>query len=239
MANQQIIIVEDEPEIAELIELHVKREGYSTQIIDDGGEALEIIKKSPPDLILLDLMLPGMSGLELCRALRWEEATRELPVIMVTARGEEADVVAGLEVGADDYVTKPFSPRVLIARIRNILRRRNRPVSNLEEVDSSPFFGGRLSIDTDRHEVRIDDQPCDLTVTEFRILQYLCERPGFVRTRHQIIQAVHGATAVLSPRTIDVHITSLRRKLGELGSCIDTIRGVGYRLEELGSVEEE
>ena len=117
MTNQQIIIVEDEPEIAELIELHVKREGYSTQIIDDGGEALAIIKKSPPDLILLDLMLPGMSGLELCRALRWEEATRELPVIMVTARGEESDVVAGLEVGADDYVTKPFSPRVLIARI--------------------------------------------------------------------------------------------------------------------------
>ncbi len=239
MTNQQIIIVEDEPEIAELIELHVKREGYSTQIIGNGNDALVKIKETPPDLILLDLMLPGMSGLEVCRALRWEEATRELPVIMVTARGEEADIVAGLEIGADDYVTKPFSPRVLIARIRNILRRRSKPGHDHSVDTSQILFGGRLSIDTDRHEVRIDGKSCDLTVTEFRILQYLCDRPGFVRTRHQIIQSVHGVTAVLSPRTIDVHITSLRRKMGDLGKCIDTIRGVGYRLDEWSPDEEE
>ena len=179
---------------------------------------------------MLALMLPDIDGLEVCRRIKWEPATRETPIIMVTVRGGESDIVTGLEMGADDYITKPFSPRVLTARIRNVLRRSG-DVS-AEGTRHEGIDRGRIKINLDRHEVAVDDMTVELTLTEFQILVYLCERPSFVRTRDQIITAVHGELAILSQRTIDVHITALRRKLGDAGRCIETVRGVGYRFEE-------
>ena len=228
----RVLIVEDEPEIAELIRFHVEREGLEARVITSGQEALAAIERDPPDAVLLDLMLPDLDGLEICRRLRWESRTRDLPILMVTAKGEEADVVTGIELGADDYITKPFSPKVLMARIKNVLRRR-RPDAVPELADEAGrlrLAGGSVVIDTDRHTVTAGDRPVDLTVTEFGILRYLASRPGFVRTRDQIIAAVHGGNTVLSRRTVDVHVTALRRKLGEFGPLIETVRGVGYRL---------
>ena len=230
MAHAHVLIVEDEPEIAELIRLNMEKEGFKTDVLHAGEPAVEFVQSNQPDLILLDLMLPDIDGLEVCRRIKWEPASRETPIIMVTARGEESDIVAGLEMGADDYITKPFSPRVLAARIRNVLRRSG----DAKEADAKQehLDRGRIRINVDRHEVVVDEQSVDLTLTEFQILVFLCERPGFVRTRDQIISAVHGELAILSKRTIDVHITALRRKLGDAGRCIETVRGVGYRFEE-------
>ena len=230
MAAPHVLIVEDEPEIAELIRLNVEKEGFDTDVVHAGEPAVEFVQSKQPDLILLDLMLPDIDGLEVCRRIKWEPATRETPIIMVTARGEESDIVTGLEMGADDYITKPFSPRVLAARIRNVLRRSGDVSADGNKHDD--IDRGRIKINRDRHEVAVDDMTVELTVTEFQILVFLCERPGFVRTRDQIISAVHGELAILSKRTIDVHITALRRKLGDAGRCIETVRGVGYRFEE-------
>lgn len=228
--SSTILIVEDEAEIAELIRFHLDREGIPCQIVGSGRTALEAIRRDPPGLVLLDLMLPDLDGLEVCRRLKWDEATRRVPIIMVTAKGEESDVVTGTELGADDYVTKPFSPRVLVARVRNVLRRSQGERAADPPPNRRKLAGERLIIDADRHAVTVNGEPVDLTVTEFGILSYLAERPGFVRTRDQIIAAVHGSTTVLSRRTVDVHVTALRRKLGEVGSVIETVRGVGYRL---------
>jgi two-component system phosphate regulon response regulator PhoB len=230
----RVFIVEDEPEIADLIRFHVEREGFEALVIASGKEALAIIERDPPDAVLLDLMLPDVDGLEICRRLRYDSRTREIPILMVTAKGEETDVVTGIELGADDYVTKPFSPKVLMARLRNVLRRR-RPDAVPETPDEAGrlrLAGGAVVIDTDRHTVTAADRPVDLTVTEFGILRYLATRPGFVRTRDQIIAAVHGGNTVLSRRTVDVHVTALRRKLEDHGPLIETVRGVGYRLAE-------
>jgi len=229
-----VFIVEDEPEIAELIRFHAEREGFEARIISSGGEALAIIERDPPDVILLDLMLPDLDGLEICRRLRWESRTREIPILMVTAKGEEADVVTGIELGADDYVTKRCSPMGRMARLKNVVRRR-RPEAvpeSLEEASRLRLAGGQVVIDTDRHTVSAGGEAVDLTVTEFGIFRYLASRPGFVRTRDQIISAVHGGNTVLSRRTVDVHVTALRRKLGDFGPLIETVRGVGYRLAE-------
>ena len=230
----RVFIVEDEPEIADLVRYHVEREGFEARVITSGKEALAIIERDPPDVILLDLMLPDLDGLEICRRLRWDARTRDVPVLMVTAKGEEADIVTGIELGADDYVTKPFSPKVLMARLKNVLRRRGgeAPADRAEEPGRLRLAGGLVVIDTDRHAVTAGDRPVDLTVTEFGILRYLASRPGFVRTRDQIIAAVHGGNTVLSRRTVDVHVTALRRKLGDFGPLIETVRGVGYRLAE-------
>jgi DNA-binding response OmpR family regulator len=230
MHHSRVLVVEDEPEIAELIRLNVEREGFKADVVHAGEPAVDFVQQQQPDLVLLDLMLPDIDGLEVCRRLKWEEATRNVPIIMVTARGEESDVVTGLEMGADDYVTKPFSPKVLAARIRNVLRRMENEASE-QAVPGRSLAHGSIHIDLDRHVVAVDGSIVELTVTEFDILKFLCERPGFVRTRDQIIQAVHGDLAVLSKRTIDVHITALRRKLGASGSSIQTVRGVGYRFE--------
>jgi two-component system phosphate regulon response regulator PhoB len=232
-AGTAVLIVEDEPDIAELIRFHVDREGYDARVVASGRDALDRIERTPPDLVLLDLMLPDLDGLEVCRRLKWNETTREIPIVIVSARGEEADIVTGLELGAVDYVTKPFSPRVLVARLRNVLRRRSAEAAEGDERDRVTIADGRLVIDLDRHVVTRDDEPCALTRTEFDILVYLARRPGFVRTRDQIISAVHGHGAVLSSRTVDVHVTAIRRKLGPLGGVITTVRGVGYRLTDL------
>ncbi len=240
-----ILIVEDELEIAELVRFHVEREGFEGRIVQSGRIALQVIEKERPGLILLDLMLPDLDGLEVCRRLKYKAETRNIPILIVSAKGDEADIVAGIELGADDYVTKPFSPKVLMARIKNVLRRQSSEAAAAEAVaerlqgKTISLADGAVIIDTDRHQVKASGKPVELTVTEFGILQYLSTKPGFVRTRDQIIAAVHGDSAVLSSRTVDVHVTALRRKLGELGGIIQTVRGVGYRLTELSPVPED
>ncbi len=240
MAKQTILIVEDEPDIAELIRLHLTREGFEAGVIPSGRLGFEVARKRPPDLLVLDLMLPEMDGLEVCRRLKWGDETRRIPILIVSAKGEESDIVTGLELGADDYITKPFSPRVLVARVRSILRR----AAELELHSASASDGatgggraisladGRLIVDSQRHTVTIDGQPIELTKTEFDILHVLGSRRGFVRTRDQLISAIHGQDTVQASRTIDVHITALRRKLGDLGRIVETVRGVGYRLSD-------
>ncbi len=238
IAKAQVLIVEDEPEIAELIEFHAERAGLRARKVHSGRIALEVIKREKPDLIVLDLMLPDLDGLEVCRRLKQSEETRNIPIVMVTAKGEEADIVAGIELGADDYVTKPFSPRVLMARLRNVLRRGSVVEEPAANADRLVLLDGKLIIDLDRHEVLCDKVKIDLTLTEFGILHVLAARPGFVRTRDQIIGSVHGKNTVLSSRTVDVHVTALRRKLGALSECVETVRGVGYRFSE-GAIEED
>jgi two-component system phosphate regulon response regulator PhoB len=199
--------------------------------VGTGKVAIELVKRQVPDLMILDLMLPDVGGIEVCRRVKQWPESREMPVVMVTAKGEETDIVAGLEIGADDYVVKPFSPRVLMARVRAVLRRR----AELQETtldNRLERLEGKLVIDPDRHVVAANGSPVDLTVTEFGILNHLAQRPGFVRTRDQIIAAVHGRNVVLSSRTIDVHVTALRKKLENLAWCVETVRGVGYRFAE-------
>lgn len=227
--SQPVLIIEDEPEIASLIEFHVAREGHRTRIVSRGRDALAAAKQDKPRLIILDIMLPDLDGLEICRRLKHDESTRQIPVVFVSAKGEEADVVTGLELGADDYITKPFSPRVLVARIRTVLRRVEGAADSSQMIT---LVDGRLAIDQARHEVRIDGELVKLTLTQHRILEYLAKKPGFVRTRQQIVNAVHGDDAVLSSRAVDVHIVSLRQQMGDLGKLVKTVRGVGYRILE-------
>ena len=237
MAKPSVLIVEDEPDIADLIRFHCEREGMDARAVGTGKVAIELVKREVPDLMILDLMLPDVGGIEVCRRVKQWPESREMPVVMVTAKGEETDIVAGLEIGADDYVVKPFSPRVLMARVRAVLRRRaelqeNTLDNRLERLE------GKLVIDPDRHVVSANGSPVDLTVTEFGILNHLAQRPGFVRTRDQIIAAVHGRNVVLSSRTIDVHVTALRKKLENLAWCVETVRGVGYRFAEAPTAAE-
>lgn len=231
MADAPILIVEDEPDIAELIRFHIERDGFEAQSVHSGRIALDTVERQRPRLIVLDLMLPDLDGLEVCRRLKRDAETRSIPILIVSAKGEESDIVTGIELGADDYITKPFSPRELMARLKNILRRYEaHPDAPTDGGTRLSMADGALTIDPDRHEVRVHGEPVELTFTEFGILQYLATRPGFVRTRDQIIAAVHGSDAVLSSRTVDVHVTSLRRKLGDVGKTVATVRGVGYRL---------
>ena len=225
--NRTALVVEDEPEIADLVKFHLEREGVDVTITRSGRRALELARKSIPDLLVLDLMLPDLDGLEVCRRLKENDETKKIPVVMLTARGSEADIVAGIEMGADDYVTKPFSPRVLMARLQNAMRKHGIP--GVEQHDGVLVrCGGKLTIDKERHVVICNGETISLTITEFEMLFMLAKRPGFVRTRDQIISTVHGPLTVLSQRTIDVHITAIRRKMQDLGDSIETVRGVGY-----------
>jgi len=228
LAREKILAVEDDENILELLEHNLTREGYQVITVTSGEEALERSAGESPDLILLDLMLPGIDGLEVCRALGNDPKTQTVPVIMVTAKGEESDIVAGLELGAADYVVKPFSPRVLVARIRAVLRR----LAAERSTDSGPIKRRDLVIDPDRHRVTLKGDPVELTATEFRILAFLARRPGWVFTRYQIVDAAHGEDYPVTDRSVDVHIVALRRKLGEAGRYIETVRGVGYRFME-------
>jgi len=230
MAKEQILIIEDEEDILALVQYNLLREGYRVRCAASGEEGLLAACADPPGLILLDLMLPGMDGLEVCRRLRQEAATRQVPVVMLTAKGEEADIVAGLELGADDYLPKPFSPRVLIARIRAVLRRRQEAEAPAAEAGVMQIH--ELTIHPGRNEVLVDGEPVELTFTEFRVLQLLASRPGWVFTRNQIVDAVRGDSYAVTDRAVDVQIVGLRRKLGSCGKYIETVRGVGYRFKD-------
>tara|TARA_Y100000589_G_scaffold327571_1_gene369693 strand:+ start:793 stop:1509 length:717 start_codon:yes stop_codon:yes gene_type:complete len=230
VAKTPILIVEDERQIGELVRLNLHREGYQTHLVESGEEALRYLAAHDVLLVVLDLMLPGIDGKEVCRQLKWNQQTRHIPIIMLTAKGEESDIVSGLELGADDYMVKPFSAKVLIARIRKALRCDETMTTRMDSLSHTRI--GSIQIDKDRHEVCVNGIPVNMTGSEFKILMFLASRPGFVRTREQIIEATHGSRVVMSSRTVDVHITSLRRKLGEAGDLIETIRGVGYRMEE-------
>jgi two-component system phosphate regulon response regulator PhoB len=228
MAKETILVVEDEEDIRELLKYNLEKEGYQVFGAATGEAALKNVRDRLPDLILLDLMLPGIDGLEVCRRLKGEAQTRHLPIVMLTAKGEEADIVTGLELGADDYVTKPFSPRVLLARLRAALRGRSLPLPPA----TAPLKADELVIHPGRHEVLLKGQPIQLTVTEFRLLHLLVRKPGWVFTRSQIVNEIHGDDYPVSDRSIDVQIVSLRKKLGAFGSHLETIRGIGYRFKE-------
>lgn len=228
MGKAHVLAIEDETDIQELLRYNLTKEGYRVTLAASGEEGLRLARSEMPDLILLDLMLPGMDGLEVCRRLLATEATRSIPIIMLTAKGEEADIVTGLELGAADYITKPFSPKVLVARIRAVLRRQPEAEAATEEVIKIHD----LVIHPGRHEVLVQGQPVDLTITEFRLLQLLARRPGWVFTRSQIVNRVHGEDYPVTERSVDVQIVGLRKKLGPAGRYIETVRGVGYRFKD-------
>ena len=229
-----VLIVEDEEDIRELVSYHLLKEGYQVASVASGEEALSVAEKQLPDLILLDVMLPGMDGLTVCQRLRSSPKTADVAIMMLTAKSEEADIVRGLNLGATDYVTKPFSPRVLLARVRAVLRRKlavatvEEDVAECEEVIE--MHG--MVIHPGRHEVRIEGSPVTLSSTEFRVLYFLASRPGWVFSRQQILDGVHGDNYAITDRAVDVQIVGLRKKLGEAGKYIETVRGVGYRFKE-------
>lgn len=228
MAKEKILVVDDEEDILELVRYNLAKEGYPVDCVATGEDALKSALREPYRLIILDLMLPGLDGLEVCKALKNDPKTATIPIIMLTAKGEESDIVTGLELGADDYVTKPFSPKVLIARIRSVFRR-----TKITGDDTSAAVRIRdLVIDPSRHEVTVKGKPVELTLTEFNILHFLALKPGRVYTRDQIINAVKGDNYFVTDRTVDVQIVGLRKKLGSAGMEIETIRGVGYRFKE-------
>lgn len=230
MAHETILVVDDEQDIRELLTYNLEREGYNVISVETGEAAAEKASSRKPDLIILDLMLPGIDGVEVCRRLRTREGIKDIPIIMLTAKSEDSDVISGLEVGADDYVTKPFSPKVLIARVRTQLRRKQMKEIPVKEEPVIAIHD--IVIDTVRHEVRLGDKPVDLSVTEFSILDFLARNPGWVFSRSQIIGAVKGEDYPVTERSVDVQILGLRKKLGEKGDYIETVRGVGYRMKE-------
>lgn len=228
MERQKLLIVDDEEDLLELLRLNLKKAGYLPLCASTGEEALRLARTEVPALILLDLMLPGMDGLEVAKFLKRNEETRNIPIVMLTAKGEEADIVAGLEIGADDYITKPFSNRVLLARIRAILRRGS-VVGDDEEV----LTLRDLQIHSGKREVRVNGTPVDLTFSEFGILHFLARRKGWVFTRSQIVDAVRGEDYFVTDRSVDVQIVGLRKKLGPASKYIETVRGVGYRFKDV------
>lgn len=228
MGKERILVVDDEEDIVELVRFHLAREGFAVETAASGEEALKKVRQGAFALLVLDLMLPGLDGLEVARELKAETRTAGLPIVMLTAKGEDADVVAGLELGADDYVTKPFSPRVLLARIKAVLRRRARATVD----DQSVITIHELEIHPGRRSVLAGGKPIDLTFTEFQLLTFLARRPGWVFTRSQIVDAVRGTDYPVTDRSVDVQVVGLRKKLGPYGRYIETVRGVGYRFRE-------
>ena len=228
MAKEKILVVDDEEDILELLRYNLLREGYNVSCAASGEEALRLAQSEIPDLLVLDLMLPGIDGLEVTKILKNDSRTKDIPIVMLTAKGEEADIVTGLELGADDYITKPFSPRVLVARVRAVLRRKVK-----EYKEETPVLRIHdIVIHPGRHEVLVNDKPVQLTLTEFGILNYLARRPGWVFTRSQIMDGVKGEDYFVTDRSVDVQIVGLRKKLCNAGKYIETVRGVGYRFKE-------
>lgn len=232
MARETILVVEDDENIQQLVGYNLAKAGFHVLYADNGEQSLIVIKREKPDLIVLDLMLPGLNGFEICKQVRKDPKTKNLPIVMLTAKSEENDMAAGLDIGADDYITKPFSPKVLISRIKAALRRK--------EGLSDEGIGGKkntrisvhgITIDPNRYEVLVDDEVIPLTVTEFSILELLARRPGWVFNRQQIIDGVRGYDYVITPRAVDVQVFGLRKKLGEAGKYIETVRGIGYRMQ--------
>lgn len=230
-ANATLLVIEDEEDIVELMRYHLTQEGFQVHSENQGPKGLEEAQRQLPDLILLDLMLPGIDGLEICKRLKSVVRTKQIPIIMLTAKGEESDIVKGLEMGADDYITKPFSPQVLVARVKAVLRRKERlldPKKRTQDV----LRMHDLVIHPGRFEVLLGQQKLQLTQSEFQILHLLAQRPGWVFTRAQIVDLVRGENYAVTDRSIDVQIVGLRRKLGQAGDYIETVRGVGYRFRE-------
>lgn len=228
MKKETILAVEDEEDILELLRLNLTKEGYTVLGVMTSEDGVLQAKAAKPNAVLLDLMLPGMDGLAVCRELKGDPTTRHIPVIILTAKGEEADIVVGLEVGADDYIVKPFSPRVLVARLRALLRRRSR----VPEDDETPIQVHELLIHPGRHEVLVSGEARELTLAEFSLLRLLARRPGWIFTRSQIIRGVRGENYIVTDRAVDVQVVGLRRKLGLAGKYIETVYGVGYRFKE-------
>jgi len=228
MKKERILVVDDEEDILELVRFNLNRDGYQVICSMSGDDALKKARSELPDLIVLDLMLPAIDGLEITKILKNESSTKAIPIVMLTAKGEEADIVTGLELGADDYITKPFSPRILLARVKAVLRR------NAEEKpeDSAVINIHNLLIHPGKREVLVNGKQANLTFTEFSILNHLARRPGWVYTRYQIVDAVRGDDYPVTDRSVDVQIVGLRKKLGPAGKHIETVRGVGYRFKE-------
>jgi two-component system phosphate regulon response regulator PhoB len=229
-ARRSIVVIEDEDAIRDVVAYNLERAGYEVRAAADGRAGLELVRAASPELVVLDLMLPEIDGLEVCRTLRREPATELLPVIMLTAKGDESDIVAGLDAGADDYVVKPFSPRELVARVNAMLRRSGRTTPELvADPDRRRVVVDGVVVDPERHEVLVDGEAVRLTRTELRLLHVLLRRPGRVYARDQRVELVMGDNAWITDRTIDVHVRAIRRKLGDRADTIETIRGVGYR----------
>jgi two-component system phosphate regulon response regulator PhoB len=223
-SGRKILIIEDESDVADLLTLNLRKAGFRTSTAADGASGLQKARDARPDFIILDLMLPKMSGLEVCKILKGDTATSPIPILMLTAKAEEIDRIVGLEFGADDYVTKPFSPREIVLRIRAILRRGEKPEETLQ--------AGAISIDPARHQVRANGKLVHLTSIEFKLLQKLMQRRGRVQDRDRLLNEVWGYEAVIDTRTVDTHVRRLREKLGKAGDVIETVRGFGYRLRE-------
>lgn len=234
MIEQLVLIVEDEEDIRELVSYNLQQAGYQVAGVATGEAALAVVDSRRPDLVLLDLMLPGVDGLTVCKKLKDKPQTASIPIIMLTAKGEESDIVKGLNLGADDYVTKPFSPKVLIARVQAVLRRTRDALDEIaEDGDQDKSITVRdLTILLGRHEVLVSGKPVELTSTEFRVLSLLAGKPGWVFTRQQILDGVHGDNYAITDRAVDVQVVGLRKKLGTAGKYIETVRGVGYRFKE-------
>jgi len=234
MNRKTILIVEDEEDIQQLVGYNLAKAGFNVDYAETGEQAMERLQARPPDLILLDVMLPGIDGLEVCKMVRGSKQAHETPIIMLTAKGEEDDIISGLDQGADDYITKPFSPKVLISRVKAVLRRKAKETKQDGDDDgrSEVIRVHDLVIDTGRYEVIDSGIPVILTPTEFEILRLLAKRVGWVYSRQQIIDAVRGYDYLLSPRAIDVQVFGLRKKLKKSGSMIETIRGIGYKIKE-------
>ena len=228
MSKQNILVIEDEEDIRELLVYNLSKEGYSVIAVESGELGLEHAASDQPDLILLDLMLPGIDGFTVCRKLKGAEATRNIPVMIASAKGEEADIITGLEIGADDYIAKPFSPKVLVARIRALLRR-----SKQTAVDENAKISiHKLVINPKKYKIKLAGKKLDLTANEFKVLHFLASHAGWVFTRYQIVNAVRGENYVVTERAMDVQIAGLRKKLGKYADYIETVRGIGYRFRE-------
>lgn len=229
MSSERILVIEDDEDIQTLINHNLSREGFKVTISGNGVDGLNKVRQDSLDCVILDLMLPGMDGLEICRKIKRDPKTQHIPIIMVTAKGEESDIIVGLELGADDYVVKPFSPKVLVARVRSILRRTNQDFfDNQSQISTKD-----IEINPGRHEVLCKGEKIDLTYMEFQVLQLLASHPGWVFTRNKIIDNVRNDNYPVTDRSVDVVIVGLRKKLGDSGSCIETVRGVGYRFAEI------
>lgn len=229
----KVLVVEDEADIRELVRYNLEKAGYQVTSVVTGEEALAAVETAPPELVVLDLMLPGIDGLTVCERLKTAPRTKSIPIVMLTAKGEESDIVRGLNLGADDYITKPFSPRVLIARVQAVFRRSS---ATSEEPDDrqtdGPITIHNLVIRPQRHEALVDGAPIELTATEYRLLFFLAKHPGWVFTRQQILDGVHGDNYAITDRAVDVQIVGLRKKLGPAATYVETVRGVGYRFKE-------
>lgn len=228
MAGERILLIEDEPDIAEVLQYNLQKEGFQVELASRGDAGLEAVRRDSPDLILLDLMLPGLDGLELTRLLKRDPASAYLPIVMLTARSEEVDRIVGLELGADDYISKPFSPREVVLRVKAVLRRLQPEPA--DGAAGETLRVGGIELDVSGHQLRLGGEEVPLTATEFRLLRLLMERSGRVQTRGQLLSDVWGYVEDVDSRTVDTHIRRLRRKLGPEADRIETVIGVGYRL---------